>query len=80
MDPDVAWNELVESIIAGDQEATILLAETLLEWLQRGGFPPKVSLFNLPSDWQMFLCQKVCRSILLKTPNDQGRTSNAASA
>jgi hypothetical protein len=42
MDPQTAWNELRTATRAGDWEAARELAQDLLDWLDRGGFPPLV--------------------------------------
>lgn len=39
MDPDAALKELLLAVEAGDVDRVEELAEGLLNWLQRGGFP-----------------------------------------
>lgn len=40
MDPQAAWDQLQEALRIGDREAVRELAQSLLDWLERGGFPP----------------------------------------
>lgn len=40
MDPQAAWNQLQEAYRNRDWEAVGELAQSLLDWLERGGFPP----------------------------------------
>ena len=41
MDPQAAWDRLLEAYTHGDWSVVEELAEGLLEWLHRGGFPPQ---------------------------------------
>jgi hypothetical protein len=67
MDPEATWNELVEAIISRNRLDAISSARTLIEWLNRGGFPPKVSLKDLSSDWQSYFCRRACESVVHAT-------------
>ena len=40
MDPQAAWEQLQEAYGDADWETTRELAQALLDWLDRGGFPP----------------------------------------
>jgi hypothetical protein len=40
MDPQVAWEQLQEAYGNADWETVHELAQALLDWLDRGGFPP----------------------------------------
>ena len=42
MDPQVAWKELQFAYRERDWDEVRELAQSLLDWLQRGGFPPTV--------------------------------------
>ncbi len=42
MDPQAAWDQLLCAYSAGDWDAIEKRATDLLEWLDRGGFPPQV--------------------------------------
>ena len=40
MDPQATWDQLQEANCIRDWEAVRELAQSLLDWLERGGFPP----------------------------------------
>jgi hypothetical protein len=42
MDPQAAWDQLLCAYAQGDWDTIEERATDLLEWLSRGGFPPKV--------------------------------------
>ena len=42
MDPQATWDQLQKAYCIRDWEAVRELAQSLLDWLQRGGFPPTV--------------------------------------
>lgn len=42
MDPQETWRAMIQSLIEGDEDAATEHADSLLEWLDRGGFAPKV--------------------------------------
>jgi hypothetical protein len=44
MDPQATWNELQSAYQARDWETTRELAQALLDWLDRDGFVPSVSV------------------------------------
>ena len=43
MDPTAAWNQMVDAVVTADWEAATRLAENLLDWLGKEGFPPAIS-------------------------------------
>ena len=43
MDPQITWDSLLEEWAKRNWQDVIELAEALLNWLDRGGFPPKTS-------------------------------------
>lgn len=43
MDPQVAWDELLNLYSEQQHEEANQAAEDLLQWLQRGGFPPRTT-------------------------------------
>lgn len=52
MDPQVTWNSLLEEWARRSWLDVTELAEALLDWLDRGGFPPKTSdAPELGSEW-----------------------------
>ncbi len=49
MDPDACWKELEEAVNTAMWGIAIERAESLLEWLAKGGFPPTIGgrpIFN----------------------------------
>ena len=42
MDPHATWEQLLAAYAAGDWDLIEERATDLIEWLDRGGFPPKV--------------------------------------
>ena len=52
MDPQAAWDDLLEALGERDWDRVEELAEGLLRWLRAGGFPPRAVTGNdLGSDW-----------------------------
>ncbi len=43
MDPQTTWEQLQSAVQAEDWETTRERAQSLLDWLARGGFPPVTS-------------------------------------
>ena len=43
MDPEKAWRQLAEAIANDDSSLATELADGLLAWLDRNGFPPKIT-------------------------------------
>ena len=42
MDPQAAWGQLLAAYAAGDWDILEERATDLIEWLDRGGFPPMI--------------------------------------
>ena len=42
MDPQATWLEMLQALIDDDREAASEHATSLIDWLDRGGFAPKV--------------------------------------
>lgn len=70
MDPQQAWNELLESIESNDNETACERAQLLLDWLARGGFSP-VTTGNgaLTADEHRQHVERYCRNVLRQIPN-----------
>ena len=65
MDPQAAWNQLQEANRVHDWETVRELAQSLLDWLERGGFP-RVTPEAQPDDTvrQRAIVTRFCRSAL----------------
>jgi hypothetical protein len=64
MDPEAAWNEMLEAIAEGNLADAKLCAESLLRWLERDGFAPQTVKRSIPSEWNRLICDHVCREVL----------------
>ena len=42
MDPQATWLAMLQALIDGEREEASEFAIALIDWLDRGGFPPKV--------------------------------------
>lgn len=73
MDPQAAWNELLDALAVDDLAEAELRAEALVIWLDRQGFPPQTSLRVLPGHWDEAICRYVCRKVIAaSTPQQRG--------
>jgi len=63
MDPDAAWNEMLEAIAEDNLADAKLCAESLLNWLERGGFVPQTVKRSISSEWNRLICDHVCREV-----------------
>ena len=66
MDPQTAWEQLRSAVLAEDWETTRERAQSLLDWLARGGFPPVTSaqdavVSNKHRDVAMEFCHSALR-------------------
>lgn len=71
MDPQATWSQLQTALRVKDLEAVHELAESLLLWLERGGFPPATGQGN-PHDaaQQRANASRFCRSALQQIDAD----------
>lgn len=52
MDPQASWDQLLEAYADADWDCVQELAEGLLHWLSRAGFPPRATTgADLGQDW-----------------------------
>jgi hypothetical protein len=79
MDPQAAWDQLVNAFIEGDWDAIEDRATALLAWLDRGGFPPKVLAQNVGPHWNRALARAGCLTAL-DIVRSQWRTHPASGA
>ncbi len=42
MDPQAAWQAMIQALIDDDRDAASDYAKSLVDWLDRGGFSPKI--------------------------------------
>jgi hypothetical protein len=80
MDPQAAWNEMLDAIAARDREQTLELAEGLLEWMKKGGVPPQTSAVSLPRQWNRATAEFGCLLALqlAKKPRSKPRKDSNA--
>ncbi len=77
MDPQVAWQELIEAFHELDWDRVRDLAEGLLHWMDHGGFPPETFVIRqaadrilnerprtLAAEWNRSVAQAACRYAL----------------
>lgn len=72
MDPNQTWIEMIRAYHQKDWDQSDELAMALIEWLQRGGFPPQISphmvVGDEPAARQIVL--NICQSIVTRfTPS-----------
>ena len=65
MDPQAAWNEMLEAVAGNDLFEAELRAEALIDWLDRGGFAPQTVSRVLPDEWDRLICRYLCRKVML---------------
>ena len=64
MDPQVAWNEMLDAIAADNLSDAEACADSLLGWIERGGFVPQALKRPIPDKWNILICDYVCREVL----------------
>ena len=82
MDPQAAWDELLDAYANEDWDRVLDVATGLTHWLDRGGFPPRaVTGTDLGQDWDRAIALAGCRFALSQirkgdavcfTPSDDG--------
>ena len=65
MDPQSTWNEMLDAISEKNLFEAELRAESLLDWIDRGGFAPQTLARVLPDEWDRLICRYLCRKVLL---------------
>lgn len=78
MDPQVAWQELIDAFCRLDWDRVRDLADGLLQWMNRGGSPPETSAMKSAvtgksadppqspgPDWNRIVAQAACRYALV---------------
>lgn len=65
MDPQQTWTDLLGALESNQCEEAIKLAQALLEWLRRGGFPPNVvGAATLGRKWHSTLASSGCEAAI----------------
>jgi hypothetical protein len=76
MDPQAAWDDLLEALEQRDGDRVEELAEGLLRWLRAGGFPPRaVTGCDLGSDWDREIALTGCRFALAQVRKGMAHVS-----
>ena len=66
MDPQAAWRDLIAAYAEGDWHRLIDVADGLLAWLDRGGFPPDTGTLtqeiepDRTADWNRAIARSAC--------------------
>ena len=76
MDPQQTWTDLLDALKQNDHDESRELAEALLEWLRRGGFPPiVVGDESLGADWHRSIAAFICRCVVNRM-NENGAAAH----
>lgn len=60
MDPQAAWDEMLEAILQRDWEQAVERAEALLEWMRNSGFPPETAKITMRRQWNRSMAEFGC--------------------
>ena len=80
MDPNETWKQMLDAYSQSNWDEAVELAEALLAWLRRGGFPPKTTIVSSDGTVMIELdndqanrqiADAVARSILLSSKQKQ---------
>ncbi len=65
MDPQATWDQLLAALAEEEWDQVEDFARSLLNWLDRGGFPPTaMGVACLGPDWERAICIAGCRYAL----------------
>ena len=65
MDPQAAWDQLLDAYASRDWDLVDELADGLLGWLDGGGFPPQtIAGHKLGQDFNVTLARAACNFLL----------------
>jgi len=64
MDPQAAWTEMLEAINHRNWDRVQELADGLLDWLRRRGFPPQTTVIEMRRGWDRVIAEFSCRVAL----------------
>lgn len=67
MDPQQTWTDMLEALERKQWEAAKELADSLYEWLKKGGFPPvTIGHESIGKRWHHAIAQFVCLVVASK--------------
>ncbi|MFO0945657.1 MAG: hypothetical protein U1D30_06895 [Planctomycetota bacterium] len=68
MDPNQTWIEMIRAYHQKDWDQSDELALALIEWLQRGGFPPQISPHIMVGDERAVrqFVQSICQMVVTR--------------
>ena len=65
MDPQAAWQRLIDAYASRNWIEATAAAEDLLAWLRNGGFPPQtLSSPSMDDAWNQMLAEAACRFVI----------------
>lgn len=64
MDPQAAWNEMLETVVQRDWDQALDRAEGLLEWMRKGGMPPQTASITMGREWNRTMAEFRCLMVL----------------
>ena len=73
MDPQATWNEMLEAIFQRDWEIAQERSGALLEWMEKGGFPPQTAGISMHSQWNQAMAKFGCLMTLQLVKKAQKR-------
>jgi len=77
MDPQVTWNDMHAALADRDWDRVTELAEGLLDWIKRRGFPPVTSDHpGLKPSWHRDVTYVVCHLALGSVPKARRKRSH----
>lgn len=72
MDPNCTWRDLILAHHEGDLDRVDELASALLDWLAKGGFPPRIGTIDVPNEARGAFVRHACESLLSRfAPTDR---------
>lgn len=60
MDPQAAWNEMLDSILGQDWDEVRDRADGLLNWIRTGGVPPQTAAVSMRRQWNRTMAEFGC--------------------
>lgn len=73
MDPQAAWNEMLDAISQRDWDLAQERADGLLKWMRNGGFPPQTATVTMRHQWNRTMAEFGCLMALQLVQKAQRR-------